>query len=675
MATETKTGRTVHAYRVASIPDNASPASWTPPTLAPPESPSRLVMRFTTKPKDSGQQSEARHYAPEQGMVLIPAGEFVMGDEEGARDEKPQRKVLLNAYWMDRYPVTNADYMIFLQATGHRRPPNWVGDIYPAGQEKHPVTNVSWEDAQAYAIWAGKRLPTEAECEKSARGTIGQTYPWGDAFRKDNVNSSNDYGGTTPVDHFEGGASPYGVLDMCGNVQEWCHDWYFDDYYKTAPVDNPTGPSGGQYKVVRGGFYAENRMGVRCAQRHYAPPEVMQDHIGFRCAKSPIRSGEKAPAPVAEPKIVKEAPKPNRVALSEESSLEDIARDWPENVAKVLRSILHDAKDENDEIQKVGIAMIGLGQTTGAGVLKFMTDEEITQIAQAVITCERVNPQEKNDVFAEIKGRVISGDYQMSGGLNFAKGTLEKALGPRKAHAILDRISSPESSGFYMLRNVDPNQIIPFISKEHPQTISLILSQLDAEQAAGVVNGLPAEMQADVAFRIAQMENISPRVLRELEDNLAQELQTILAGQITEIGGPKAVAEILNCTGRSTEKNVLERLDAQDPELAEEVRNQMFVFDDIANLTDREIQIILKEVDSRDLAVGLKGGSEKFQDRIFGNVSEEVGAKIKEEMQFSGPVRMSDVEEVQLRIVQTVRQLEEAGQVTIVRGNSKDKFV
>jgi flagellar motor switch protein FliG len=462
---------------------------------------------------------------------------------------------------------------------------------------------------------------------------------------------------------------------MTGNVLEWCADWYFDDYYKTAPIDNPTGPSGGQYIAVRGGFYAENRMGVRCASRHYAPPEVMQDHIGFRCAKTPIPSGQKAPAPPAEPKIIKEEVKPNRVALSEESSLEDIASDWPENVAKVVRALLHAAQNENGEIQKIAILMIGLGERIGAGVLKYVTDAEITQIAQVVISCERISPQEKNDVFAEIKERVISGDYPMSGGVDFAKGTLEKAMGPRKAHAVLDRINSTESSGFYMLRKVDPNQIIPFISKEHPQTISLILSQLDSRQAAGVVNGLPPELQSDVAFRIAQMDNISPQVLRELEESLANELQAILSGQITEIGGPKAVAEILNRTGRSTEKNVLERLDAQDPELAEEVRNQMFVFDDIANLTDREIQLILKEVDAKDLAVALKGGSEELQKRIFANMSEEVAAKTKEEMKFSGPVRMSDVEEVQLRVVQTVRQLEEAGQLTVVRGDSSDKFV
>jgi flagellar motor switch protein FliG len=336
-------------------------------------------------------------------------------------------------------------------------------------------------------------------------------------------------------------------------------------------------------------------------------------------------------------------------------------------------------EEEEDDImparQKVAILMIALGQETTAEVMKYLTDIEVEQIAQSISELDLVTTEQEDEVLEEFEQLLLAGKYVSQGGIDFARGALEKALGPRKAQAVLDRVTSTTSSGFYMLRNVDPNQIIPFISKEHPQTIALILSQLDPTQSAGVINGLPEEMQSDVAYRIARMDNISPQILRELEESLAHDLQAILSGQITEIGGPKAVAEILNRTGRSTEKAVLERLDAQDPELAEEVRNQMFVFDDIANLTDREIQMILREVDTKDLAVALKGGSEELQERIFGNVSERVGTMIKEEMQFSGPVRMSDVEEVQLRIVQTVRQLEEAGQVTVVRGDSNDVFV
>ena len=220
-------------------------------------------------------------------MVPIEPGEFIMGDEEGGRDEEPRRTVLMNAYQIDKYPVTNQEYKMFVDVSGHRTPAHWTSGTYPLDQADHPVANVSWSDAQTYAEWVGKRIPTEAEWEKAARGTMGQTYPWGDAFRKDNVNSGNDYGGTTPAREFPGGVSPYGVFDMCGNVMEWVADWYYDEYYKTAPWDNPEGPPGGQYRSVRGGFYAGNKADVRCAARHWAPEVNMQDHIGFRCAKTP----------------------------------------------------------------------------------------------------------------------------------------------------------------------------------------------------------------------------------------------------------------------------------------------------------------------------------------------------------------------------------------------------
>lgn len=325
--------------------------------------------------------------------------------------------------------------------------------------------------------------------------------------------------------------------------------------------------------------------------------------------------------------------------------------------------------------KKVAVLMIALGQETTAEVMKFMGDLEIEQIAQSISELEVVSAEEEEDVLKEFEQLLTAGKYVSQGGMDFARGALEKAMGPRKAEALLDRVTSTTAKGFHMLRNVDPSQIIPFISKEHPQTISLILSQLDSPQAAEVLNGLPESLQADVAYRIARMENISPQVLRELEESLADDLQSIMSGQITEIGGPQTVAEILNQTGKSTERAVLERLDEEDPELAEEVRNQMFVFDDITGLTDREIQMLLREVDIKDMALALKGGSQELKGRIIGNMSERVGSMLKEEMQFLGPVRMSDVEERQIKIVQTVRLLEDAGQVTVVRGDSNDMFV
>ena len=325
--------------------------------------------------------------------------------------------------------------------------------------------------------------------------------------------------------------------------------------------------------------------------------------------------------------------------------------------------------------QKVAILMIALGQDTSAEILKYLNDYEIEDIAQTIAELRTVTTDQEDEVLEEFETMLMAGKYVSMGGIDFARGTLEKAMGPRRAQSMLDRVTATTSGGFYLLRNIAPNQIAPFISKEHPQTIALILSQLDPSQAAGVLNILPEELQSEVTYRVAAMENISPQVLREIEDTLANELQAILTGQITEIGGPKKVAEILNMTGRSTEKAVLERLDSQDPEIAEEIRNMMFTFDDIANLTDREIQMVLREVDTKDLATALKGSAPEMQDRIFSNVSERVSQMIREEMEFSGPIRMSDVEEVQLRVVQTVRQLEEAGQVTVTRGESTDVFV
>jgi flagellar motor switch protein FliG len=324
---------------------------------------------------------------------------------------------------------------------------------------------------------------------------------------------------------------------------------------------------------------------------------------------------------------------------------------------------------------KVAILMIALGQETAAQILKYLNDYEIEEITQAIAELKTVTTEQEDEVLQEFEQLLAAGHAISRGGIEFARGALEKAFGSKRTQSLLDRVNSTTSNGFYMLRNIAPNQIAPFISKEHPQTIALILSQLEPGQAAGVIAMLPEKLQSDVTYRIATLDNISPQVLKQIEESLAEELHTVLNGQVAEIGGPKRVAEILNMTGRSTERAILERLDGQDPEIAENIRNMMFTFDDIVRLTDREIQLVLREVDTKDLAVALKGSGPDIQERVFDNVSERVREMIKEEMEFMGPVRLSDVEEVQLRIVQTVRQLEEAGQVTVIRGEAQDVYV
>ena len=325
-------------------------------------------------------------------------------------------------------------------------------------------------------------------------------------------------------------------------------------------------------------------------------------------------------------------------------------------------------------MQKVGILFVALGQETAGEVMKFLTDYEIEEITQALANLKNVSVEQQDKVMEEFEQHLLAGERVSSGGMDFARGALERAVGPRKAEEILDRVASTVSSGFYILKNVAPEQVAPFISHEHPQTIGLILSQLDPAQGAGILAQLPERIQSDVAYRIATMENITPAILKEIEEALEAALRDILGGN-QDVGGPKVVADILNLTGSSVEKNVLDQMDAQDPEVAESVRNLMFTFADISKLTDRELQVLLREVDQKDLVVALKTAEEELKDKILGNMSERVRTFITEEMEFLGPMRLSEVEEVQLRIVQQVRQLEDQGQVTLVRGDAAASFV
>ena len=336
-----------------------------------------------------------------------------------------------------------------------------------------------------------------------------------------------------------------------------------------------------------------------------------------------------------------------------------------------------EAQGDGEEIpvlQKVAILMVALGQDASGQVMKFLSDFEIEAITQAVADLKNVTPKMMDVILEEFENHLMAGEYISQGGLDFARDCLERAVGPRKAQEILDRVNTKVSSGFYILKNVAPQQIAPFISHEHPQTIALILSQLEPDQAAGILANLSERIQAEVAYRIATMENITPNVLQQIEESLESSLRDLLGGN-QDVGGPKVVADMLNLTGSSVEKSVLDIMDGTDPEVAEQVRNLMFVFSDLAKLTDREIQTLLREVEQKDLTVALKAADEELKEKILGNMSERVRQFIQEEMEFAGPMRLSEVEEVQLRIVQQARQLEDQGQITITRGDAGDEFV
>ncbi len=262
-------------------------------------------------------------------MALVPAGEFIMGSPEGSDgfpDERPQRRVFVSAFWIDRYEVTNSAYERFVSATGHRIPANvkpsvtlWENGAPLPGSHDHPVVNVSWDDAQAYCRWAGKRLPTEAEWEKAARGTDSRRYPWGNQWDLSSANSASFWAGRTvefqssedwhafwvngegarlarehglkgevltlPVGRFPQGASPYGLLDMAGNAAEWVEDWYDPDYYMKAPLDDPRGPEQGTVKAMRGGSWLKPVVSLRTSDRDFGNIQSRPSGTGFRCAK------------------------------------------------------------------------------------------------------------------------------------------------------------------------------------------------------------------------------------------------------------------------------------------------------------------------------------------------------------------------------------------------------
>ena len=335
-------------------------------------------------------------------------------------------------------------------------------------------------------------------------------------------------------------------------------------------------------------------------------------------------------------------------------------------------------EEESEEalsvLQKVAILMVAIGQDASGQVMKFLSDYEIEEITQAVADLKNVTPKLMDLVLEDFESFLLAGEYISQGGLDFARECLERAVGPRKAEEILERVNTKVSSGFYVLKNVAPQQIAPFISGEHPQTIALILSQLEPEQASGILSNLSERIQAEVAYRIASMENITPNVLQQIEESLEASLRDILGGN-QDVGGPKVVADILNLTGSSVEKSVLDIMDGTDPEVAEEVRNLMFVFSDLVKLTDKEIQTLMREVEQKDLTIALKAADEELVQKVLGNMSERVRQFIMEEMEFLGPMRMSEVEEVQLRIVQQARQLEDQGQITIARGDADEQFV
>ncbi len=326
--------------------------------------------------------------------------------------------------------------------------------------------------------------------------------------------------------------------------------------------------------------------------------------------------------------------------------------------------------------EKAAVLMISLGPEIAAQVYKHMDEADIEVVTLEIANLRKVTPAEKEEVLREAQEMLMAQEFIAQGGVEYAKTLLEKALGPEKAKQLLAKLTaSLQVRPFDFMRRTDSQQILSFIQGEHPQTIALIMSYLSPEQAAQVMTGLAPALQAEVARRIATMDRITPEVLREVERILERKLSTVLTQDFTVAGGVDALVEIINRVDRGTERNIIETLEEQDPELAEEIKKRLFVFEDIIGLEDRSLQRVLREVDMKDLALALKGASEELREKFFRNMSKRAAQMLKEDMEFMGPVRVRDVEEAQQKIVNVIRQLEEAGEIVVARGGGEELIV
>ncbi|MGE7766384.1 flagellar motor switch protein FliG [Peribacillus sp. NPDC096540] len=326
--------------------------------------------------------------------------------------------------------------------------------------------------------------------------------------------------------------------------------------------------------------------------------------------------------------------------------------------------------------QKAAILLISLGPDVSASVYKHLSEEEIERLTLEISGVRKVDSQDKEEILEEFHNIALAQDYISQGGIGYAKQVLEKALGTDQAAAIINRLtSSLQVRPFDFARKADPGQILNFIQNEHPQTIALILSYLDPTQAGHILSELPQEVQADIARRIALMDSTSPEIINEVEQILERKLSATVTQDYTQTGGVEAVVEVLNGVDRSTERTILDALETQDPELAEEIKKRMFVFEDIVTLDGRAIQRVVRESENEDLKLSLKVASDEVKEIVFRNMSKRMVETFQEEMEYMGPVRLRDVEEAQSRIVAVVRRLEETGEIVIARGGGDDIIV
>lgn len=325
--------------------------------------------------------------------------------------------------------------------------------------------------------------------------------------------------------------------------------------------------------------------------------------------------------------------------------------------------------------QKVAVFFVAIGMDNSVPLIKQLEDFEMERVTIEIAKMKNLPSEVINQVLVEYYEMMLADKYVTQGGINFAKEMLESAFGMEKARLLMKRVkAATEVTGFKLLQSISPHELLNYLQKEHPQTIALILANMKHGQAAGILSELPTEMQGEVAHRLATLGKTSPELLHEIEDALTAQMGGSLGATLSVGGGVKSLAEILNSTSRNVETGIMEVLIQKDPELATEIKNLMFVFEDLTKLRDRDIQKVLKSIDSKSLAMALKVASEDLRDKIYTNMSQQAAEALQEEIEFLGPVRLREVEEAQVAIVEQVREMENRGDIILTR-SQQEEFV
>ncbi|GHT69932.1 flagellar motor switch protein FliG [Spirochaetia bacterium] len=326
--------------------------------------------------------------------------------------------------------------------------------------------------------------------------------------------------------------------------------------------------------------------------------------------------------------------------------------------------------------EKAAAFLVSIGSEVSSEIFKYLREDEIETLTFEIARMETIEAEQRDAILQEFQELMMANQFITSGGIDYARELLEKSLGSQKAIDIINRLtSSLQVRPFDFIRRTDPAHLLNFIQQEHPQTIALILAYLEPNKSSVILKSLPHEVQSDVARRIATMDRTSPEVLREVERVLEKKLSTLSSEDYTAAGGVGSIVEILNMIDRSSEKTIIESLEDEDPELAEEIKKRMFVFEDIVMIDDKSIQKVLREVDSAELSKALKSVDAEVQDKIFRNMSKRAAGMLKEDMEFMGPIRLKDVEEAQQKIVGIIRHLEDTGEIVVARGGEDEMVV